>query len=135
MTLSIRELQEQAKEDTQIDKNKLDKYSLDLAKITSKWNVYMVDEKMIYESEFIKYSILKKKKYEYYSYDYQFQVSNGREMETYLNSDIELLKLKEKMIVSKEKLNFIEATVKTLQQSSFNVRNAIEFLKYQSGSY
>ena len=135
MTLSVNELKGLASTDCFIDKNKLDMYSIDLVKITSKWNNLLVDEKMFYESQFIKYSMEKRRKFEYYSYDYQYAVSKGREMDIYLDSDIDLLKIKEKLTISKEKLNLIENTLKALNTSSFNVRNAIEFMKWQSGSY
>ena len=104
----------------------------------SLWNRkkrYLIDEKMVYESGYIKYSILKRKKWEYYQYDYQYQISKGKEIDVYLNSDIELLRLKEKMTISKEKILFIEGIIKTLNTSSFNIRNSIEWQKFQAGSY
>jgi hypothetical protein len=135
MTLSIKQLKEEADTDTFIDKNKLDKYSLDLAKITSKWNRYLLDEKIVYEQSYMKYSIAKKKKYEYYIADYHLRVETSKEKEMYLDADMELLKEKEEMIISREKINFIEGIIKTLNTSSFNVKNAIEWQKFQAGAY
>ena len=135
VTLSINELKEQSDTDCSIDTNKLDKYSLDLAKTTSRWTQYLLDEKLVWENQFMKYSILKRKKWEYYNADYHLIINKGKELDLYLDSDIELLKVKEKLTISKEKLVFIENTIKTLNTSSFNVRNAIEWIKFQSGAY
>ena len=136
MALSIKQIQEESKKDTIVDKNKIDKYSIELASLTSKWNNYLMDEKLFYESESMRYAILKKKKWEYYQYNHKYIIEKrGNEMSVYLDSDVDLLKIKEKMVISLEKLHLIESTIKTLNTSSFNIRNAIEFMKFQSGGY
>lgn len=135
MTKSILDLQEEAKQDSDIDQNKIDRYSLNLASLTTKWNNLLVTEKLHYESETIKYALLRKQKWEYYQYDHQFKIAKGKEMDIYLESDIDLLKINEQLIVSREKVKLIEATIKNLTTTSFNIKNAIEFLKYQAGGY
>ena len=134
-TLSMNQLKEKAEEDTTIDFNKLDNYALTLAKKTSKWNGYYMDEKVVFERCYMQYSIAKRKKHEHYVTDYHLIVNKGKETELYLESDIDLLETKEKMIISKNKLDFIEATVKTLHASGFNVKNVIEWQKWQGGAY
>lgn len=135
MTLSIRELKEKAKEDCYIDKNHIDRYSLDLAKTTSRWTAYLIDEKIICEQVSMKYHIAKRKKHEYYSADFHLMLNTSKEKEMYMDADVDLLKEKEAKIISETKLELIESTIKILNTSSFNVRNAIEFLKYQQGAY
>lgn len=135
MSLSIKELKEKAKESCNIDKNHLDRYSLDLAKTTSRWTAYLIDEKLVFEQASMKYHIAKRKKHEYYSADFHLMLNTSKEKELYMDADVDLLKEKEKMIISEAKVELIESTIKILNTSSFNVRNAIEFLKYQQGAY
>lgn len=134
-TLSMTQLKELAETDTTIDFNKLDNYALTLAKKTSKWNGYFMDEKVVFERCYMQYSIAKKVKHEYYTGDYHLIINKGKEAEMYLDADLDLLETKEKMIISKNKLDFIESTVKVLHGSGFNVKNVIEWQKFQGGAY
>lgn len=135
-TLSLLQLKSESETDTKIDKNKLDQFALNLSSLLAKWSQYLLDEKMVYETESIKYAVLKKKKYEYYSYDYQYKVENrGGEMDLYLNSDIELLQAKDQMTISKQKILFIENIMKTLTGAGFNVKNIIDWNKFMAGGF
>ena len=120
MTLSIRELKEKAKEDCYIDKNHIDRYSLDLAKTTSRWTAYLIDEKIICEQVSMKYHIAKRKKHEYYSADFHLMLNTSKEKEMYMDADVDLLKEKEAKIISETKLELIESTIKILNTSSLD---------------
>lgn len=136
MTLSILRLKEEAQKDTYIDKNKLDKYSIELPRLSAKWAEYMLDEKLVYESDSITYAMLKKKKYEYYRYDYQYVIEGrGGEMQMYIDADIDLVKIKDRITISKQKIIFIENIIKTLNAAGFSVRTAVDYTKFLSGSY
>jgi len=135
-TLSLLKLKSESEKDTKIDKNKLDQFALELSSVLAKWAQYLLDEKMEYETKFIQYSIIKKQKYEHYRYDYKYIIeTRGGEMDIYLNSDIELLKAKDKMMISKQKILFIENVMKTLTGAGFNVKNIIEWNKFMAGGY
>lgn len=136
MTLSIKELKELSEVDTNYDINKVDMYVIELAKISSKWTRLLFDEKLVYESLSIQYDVLKKKKYEKYLYDYKYVIEKrGGEINIYLNSDPELLEIKEKLSISKEKMLFIESIIKVLNSAGFNIKNYIEWQKFMAGSY
>ena len=65
MTMSMNQLKEQAEKDCTIDTNKLDRYSLNLAKTISRWNSRLLDEKMVWEKCNMKYHMAKRIKHEH----------------------------------------------------------------------
>lgn len=136
MTLSRLKLEEEAVQDTKVDKNKLDRYLLDLPRLSAKWSQYLLNEKLVYESDSISFAMLKKQKYEFYRYDYKYMVeSRAGEMQMYLDADVDLVKIKDKIIISKEKLVFIENIIKTLNSAGFNLRTTVDYNKFMAGGY
>jgi hypothetical protein len=135
-TLSIAQLKERANKDTELDHNKLDMYSVRLPKKLSDWNQILLDEQLFYERKEFEYNILKKKKWEHYLHNYQYAVERrGGEIDVYINSDPELIVIKEKLSISKDKLNFIEGIIRTLQGTGYQIKNYIDWQKFQNGGY
>ena len=134
MTLSITELKKEAKNDTELDPKRVGEKSINLASIAVKWNGYFIDEKMNYEGINITYAELKKDRYEYYLHDYKYVVEKrNNEIGTYLEADSKLISIKKQLIISKEKMLFIESVLKIINALSFNIRNYIEWEKFMAG--
>jgi len=134
MTATLNELKREAGEDTGLDKARISEHSLLLAKLLAKWNTYLMDERMTYEVINIEFSTKKKEKHEYYLHNYKYVVEKrGGELDVYLNADDELTTIKKRLIISKEKMLFIEGVIKAINSMSFNIRNYIAWEKFMAG--
>lgn len=79
------------------------------------------------------YDVLFKAKWKYYKYDYDIVLDKRDEVLTHINGDDEIVKLKARIALAKQTLQYIEGVIKTLRERSFHVRNYIEWKKFQNG--
>ena len=52
----------------------------------------------------------------------------------FIESDKDILELTEKISYQKEKIEYLESTVKTLNTRGFQIKNAIEWKRFTMGS-
>ena len=52
----------------------------------------------------------------------------------YLDADPELDKLQSKLVYQKEKINYLESILKSLNNRTFQIKNAIEWKKFTHGT-
>ena len=55
------------------------------------------------------------------------------EIETYIESDDEFIDLNLKLALQQEKVNYIEAIIKSINNRGFQIKNAIEWLRFTNG--
>lgn len=72
-------------------------------------------------------------KYDFYRYNYTYTFSNKAECDIYINGDEDIIELKNKIKKSDLILSHLEGIIKMLGQTSFNIRNAIEYKKMTDG--
>lgn len=64
--------------------------------------------------------------------------AKGRIMKTavqpYLDADVDLIDMRMKLALQKEKANFVESIIKGLRDRQFTIKNAIDMMKFQSGA-
>ena len=67
---------------------------------------------------------------------FMFKIIKGYEpkIETYLAGDEDLIKADEKYEYTKLKVEFLESIIKSLNTRGYNIRSAIDFLKFTMGS-
>jgi hypothetical protein len=67
---------------------------------------------------------------------FMFKIIKGYEpkIETYLAGDEDLIKADEKLEYTKLKVEFLESIIKSLNTRGYNIRSAIDFLKFTMGS-
>jgi hypothetical protein len=134
--MELQEYQKLASIDCKIDKLILQVYSAELPMKTIKWLTFLSDERLSLRlSEFKKMDI-KKKLYLYYtglsakSYEY---VLDKSAIKDFIENDEEMLPIQHELALKLEIVGFIERTIDVLNKSSFQVKNIIEWEKFQNG--
>lgn len=140
--MNISELQEMLEADSKIDEAALDKESLRIALLHGKWYSIFMNEARIYRKAFNDLKKLKKFKTEYYlgkcddvTYQ-QFPLDHKvlrSDLDTYLDADDEICELDEKVNTQKLKVEMCESFIKSLNSRGFNIKSAIEFMKFKNG--
>ena len=59
---------------------------------------------------------------------------NRSDLEMFIESDKDILELTEKISYQKEKIEYLESIVKTLNTRGFQIKNAIEWKRFTMGS-
>ncbi len=131
--MKLNDLFAEAAKDTTIDDEHLDTASTKLAYITSLWIQRLTEESLVYKKLALDFDELKRQRYEYFLTDHNLTLSTKEINEVFLPGDTSLRELRDKMALSKEKMRFIESTVKTLSQNSFNIKNAIQWQMFLVG--
>ena len=67
---------------------------------------------------------------------FMYKIIKGYEpkIETYLAGDNDLIKADEKLDYIKQKVDFLESIIKSLNTRGYNIRSAIDFLRFTMGS-
>jgi hypothetical protein len=52
----------------------------------------------------------------------------------YIEADEDIIKLSLKIGVQQEKIDFLESIIKTIINRGYNIKSAIEFIKFTNGS-
>lgn len=132
--MNIKELQDEAKKDLEpVDINSIVSVSLNTPTLQGKYIRYMMNENMNLEKASNEYDELYRKKWIEYKEDFQHDLNTKEKMSGIINGDKEIIEIKKKISRSKIIINFLEETIKTLQQRSFHVKNAIEWQKFTHG--
>ena len=143
--MEISEIQKLVAEDMPIDDTELDIESMAIPQLHSKYlNIYM-DEKLLLQKINSDYYRLKKMKWEYYTgkldqdqldeYGWEpFQLKIlKQDIDLYMDSDEDLQKLINKQTYQKEKINYLDAILKSVNNRQWNIKGAIEWRKFING--
>lgn len=115
------------------DKKDLAQLSNNIPHATSKYLRMLHDQSLKHLELNSQWDVLYRKKYSHYKFDYKHVLSNKAEVEIFVNGDDEIVKLKTKIDKSELILSHLEGIIKMLGQTSFNVRNALEYQKLNDG--
>ena len=141
--IDLETLQNMWKNDTKIDRDNLHEESLNTPTLHAKYfevynNVFLLRAKAEKRRSAIYHS-----RYEYYTgkADPEVYIKNPfpkkiRDKETlakYLEADEELSTAKLKVTYYDTMLNFLEDIIKQLHQRNYQIKNAIDYMKFQSG--
>mgnify|MGYP003340836609 FL=1 len=143
--MKIEDIFELWQTDTNIDRTELGDEALKIPKLHHKYFQIYTTEKMLlrkYESELKQ---LKLDKYEFYTQGPNEQTpSNWKlpargmilkaDIPMYMDADKEIIDLSLKIGLQQEKVEFLESIIKSLNNRGYNIKAAIDFLKFTSGS-
>lgn len=131
--------------DSVIDKTELGDESLKIPALHSKYfKMYSNERILLKECEF-HYKKIYKLKYEYYMGQLSVEVlkEHGWEQNQlkilkadvpmYIDSDQDLITLKRKIYLQEEKLNFLESIIKSLSNRGYQIKAAIDWIKFTQG--
>jgi hypothetical protein len=143
--MNLDQIKAQAELDTAIDVNHLDEESTKVPQIHNKYLCILMDEKLILENLESKLKILRRDKWLYYSgkmSDDELKKKNWepfelsilkQDLDRFIDSDTEVINLSNKVFLQKEKVNYIEGVVKIIAGKMWNIRSAIEWIKFTQG--
>ena len=140
--MNINELEEMCTKDTKIDITDLDGYSISIPELANKYHQLAYLEKNLLRYLKSEYKIIKLSRWKYYSgkanpvaYEeepFDLKVLKN-DMDRFLDGDVQVLTIKNKMDEQEEKIKLIEDTAKVIQNASFNISNTIKWKKFLAG--
>jgi hypothetical protein len=104
-----------------------------------------MDEKLVLESFESKLKILERDKWLYYSGKMSNEELKQRgweqfdlnilkqDIDRFINSDVDIINLRNKIFLQKEKVNYIESVAKIISNKIWNIRSSIEWIKFSQG--
>tara|TARA_R100000458_G_scaffold50812_1_gene51146 strand:- start:478 stop:915 length:438 start_codon:yes stop_codon:yes gene_type:complete len=140
-------LKRMAAEDCKMDGTELDIESLRLPQLHNKYLNLLQDEKLVLRRLMSEQSKMYRLKWEYYNGKMDKDVLDDlgwepfqlnilkKDIDIYLSSDKELSLIADRMSYQEVKLQFLEETLKELNNRHWKIRNAIEWRKFTSGGF
>lgn len=143
--MKLEEIVELWNEDVKIDRTELDAESIKIPSLHNKYYKIYIQEKIKLKAEEQEHKLYYKLKHEYYTgklskqdldehgwEPFQFVLKN--DISIYLEADKELGDRLLKLQVQKEKVQFLEDIIKTLNGRGFLIKNAVDFIRFTSGN-
>jgi hypothetical protein len=143
--MNIDQIKAFAEIDTVIDVNHLDDEASKIPQIHNKYLCILMDEKLVLESLDSKYKILKRDKWLYYSGKLSAEELKQKgwepfdlnilkqDIDRFIDSDIDIINLGNKIFLQKEKINYVESVIKIISNKIWNIRSSIEWIKFSQG--
>jgi hypothetical protein len=141
--MTLEELQEQADKDLKINDTELDLESLKTPQLHNQYLKHLTKYKLMLSRSETEYNILKREKWEYYTgkadpsvyaqNPFQFKLLKT-DVDKYLESDIDLQKLKQKVDYIQTTVDFLDRTIRQISNRGFTIKNAIDWRKFTSGA-
>lgn len=142
--MKLEEIHNLWEEDSQMDASRLDEEALNIPKLHSKYTKIYSKERMELLKLEAQHKPLKLDKREFYTQgpskeqlDKGWSFPGGKilknEVDHYLDADSDIIKLELKISIQKEKLHLLDSIVKTINNRSFHIGNAIEWIKWTNG--
>jgi len=143
--MNIDQIKAQAELDTVIDVNHLDEESTKVPQIHNKYLCILMDEKLVLENFESKLKVLKRDKWLYYSGKLSEEELKKKgwepfglnilkqDLDRFIDSDSEVINLSNKVFLQKEKVIYIESVIKIISNKMWNIRSAIEWIKFTQG--
>ena len=141
--MTLEELQQQADKDLKINDAELDLESLKTPQLHKKYLKHLNNFKLLLTRAKTDVNIMKKVKWEYYTGKASPEIYKQKpfdlkilkqDIDKYLESDEDLIKLTQKVEYLQTVVDFLESTVRQISNRSFAIKNAIEWKKFTSGA-
>ena len=141
--MTLEELQELADKDLKLNDTELDLESLKTPQLHNKYMKHLTKFKLLLSRSETEYNMLKREKWEYYTGKADPKVYAEKpfdlkilktDIDKYLESDIDLQKLKQKVDYLNTTVDFIDRTIRQITNRTFTIKNAIDWRKFTSGA-
>jgi len=140
--MNLDELQSLWQEDSKIDPDNLHNESIKIPSLHSKYyNIYN-NIILLKKMEENKFKILKKEKWLYYSGKAEPDVYKQNpfdhkvlkpDIDKYMDADEDIIKSLSKIEYYQLMLNFLDSVLKTIMNRTYQIKNAIEFMRFTAG--
>jgi hypothetical protein len=143
--MDIETIKQYVQKDLQINDAELDGESLRIPQLHNKYLNILHDEKLILQSLRVKRRILLREKWEYYTgkMDQDTLTKKGwepfnlkilkQDVDMYLESDSDMMTIESKLFLQEEKVNFLQETIKVINNLQWHIRDAIAWRKFVNG--
>jgi hypothetical protein len=143
--MNLKDIKDIVNKDMKIDETDLDSESLKTPQLHNKYLIIYMDEKILLEKLQSDFNILKKKKWLYYTGKLSqeelddlgwepFQLNILKtDIDKFIESDDEYIKLNHKVIFQKEKVKYLENVLKIINNRQWYIRSAIDWIKFTQG--
>ena len=143
--MKLEEIQELWNRDREIDISELATESIRIPQIHDKYLKIYVDDKIKLRKLQLNLAKISKMKSDYYSgrmpqeelerlewQPFLVKVLKG-EVNSYVESDDDIIKLKETIALMEEKINYIDSVIRMINNRGFQIKSAIDWIKYKDG--
>ena len=143
--MQLDELFELWKKDSEIDRTELGEASTNIPKLHYRYYKLFAQERLKLRKLEAEYKALYKDKWEYFQGNMSEEdlEANGWEpnplrilksdLNTYIDSDTDIIKQTSKMDYQKEKISFLENIIRSINNRGFQIKNAIDWEKFKVG--
>jgi len=141
--MTLEELQEAIDKDLKINDTELDLESLKTPQLHNKYLKHLNNYKLLLSRAETEYSTMKREKWEYYTGKAPAEVYALKpfdlkilktDIDKYLESDIDLQKLKQKVSYLQTTVDYLDRTIRLISNRGFIIKNAIDWRKFTSGA-
>lgn len=145
--MNLEELKQSWKSDTKINELDLSRESLKTPHLHSKYLDLLIDAKrrtsktrhdlarmQQFKGRYYRGELSKDELKEYGLPQYQFNAPLKSQMESVLDADEDCIKIKENIEELETMVYMLEAIMKSIYSRSFDIKNSIEFTKFQAGN-
>jgi hypothetical protein len=144
--MKIEDILEQWKEDSEVDRTELGDEAIKIPKLHHKYYQIYIGEKLALRSLDADMKKLKLDKYEFYTQGHTEETrALGWELPAkgmilkadipmYMDADKETIKLSLKIGIQQEKIELLESIIKSLNNRGYNIKAAIEWIRFTNGS-
>ena len=144
--MKLEEIQELWNRDREIDIAELAIESVRIPQLHDKYLKIYIDERIKLKTLEFELSKMVRLKNDYYSgrmakedleklgwEPFLGKILKG-EMHSYLEADEDVFRIKTKIVMMEEKINYLDSIVKMINNRGFQIKSAIDWIKFKSGS-
>lgn len=144
--MKLEDIMDEWAKDSKVDDCDLDAESLNIPILHNKYLILYTNSRIAYRALLEKKKRLIRIKTDYYSGDLNNpedleeyglepfkKVLTKTKIEQYVDADDEVVKINTKIALIEEKLSYLESVLKSINNRNWNIRNAIDFMRFKSG--
>ena len=144
--MNLNEIRKMASKDMTMDETELNIESMKTPQLQNKYLILFTDERLVLGKLKSDMSIITKKKWMYYtgklsqeeleSLDWDpFNLNILKtDIDKFLDSDKDIILIKNKILLQQEKVDYLESVIKIINNRQWNIRSAIDWLKFTNGT-
>ena len=144
--MKLEDIQELWRKDSEIDYTELGTESIRIPLIHDKYLKIFIDERIRLKGVEFELSKIVRTKTEYYSGKMSQEELERRgweqylgrllknEITNYIESDDDVIKLKQQLVVLQEKVNYLDSVIRMINNRGFQIKNALDWLKFSHGN-
>ena len=144
--MKLEDIQELWHRDSEIDYTELGTESIRIPQIHDKYLKIFTDERIRLKGVEFELSKMVRIKTEYYSGKMSQEELERRgweqylgrllknEIANYIESDDDVIKLKQQLVILQEKITYLDSVIKMINNRGFQIKNALDWLKFSHGN-